>query len=158
MNKRKQHPPRLTGFMICSRCGILKHVSKYYPAKLNKTGLQYHCKVCENKNYKERATLRRYGLTYKAYQSMVELQENRCLICGKLGGSKNNFGKQLGVDHKHDNGEIRGLLCYNCNMGLGYFNDSPEYLSNAIKYINKSNYPELPDSSTISIMEKLDRF
>ena len=54
MNKRKQHPPRLTGFMICSRCGILKHVSKYYPAKLNKTGLQYHCKVCENKNYKER--------------------------------------------------------------------------------------------------------
>ena len=137
MKTRKQYSPKLTGFKICSRCGILKHVSKYYPTKMNKEGLQYHCKVCENKNYKERATLRRYGLSYKKYEEMVKSQNNKCLICGKEGGSEENFGKQLGVDHDHQTDNIRGLLCYTCNMGLGYFKDNIEYLNIAIEYLKK---------------------
>jgi hypothetical protein len=40
------------------------------------------------------------------------------------------------VDHGHETGEVRGLLCSNCNLGLGYFKDNPKYLEGAIKYLS----------------------
>ena len=60
---------------------------------------------------------------------MFEKQEGKCAICG----SKDE--KHLCVDHSHENGKIRKLLCENCNKGLGYFRDNPLVLENAINYL-----------------------
>jgi len=56
-----------------------------------------------------------YNLTEAQYIEMYSRQDGRCAICGKK--------KKLVVDHNHANKEIRGLLCYRCNAGLGYIED-----------------------------------
>jgi len=68
---------------------------------------------------------------------MMELaQKGLCAICGKpaSGGARE---KRLFVDHRHSTGEIRELLCHNCNSGLGYFFENPEVLRAAIAYVEK---------------------
>lgn len=74
---------------------------------------------------------KQYGITETDFQNMLSKQNNRCLICD------NNFEKTANIDHCHDTGEVRGLLCWNCNIGLGYFKDSIENLSSAIEYLKK---------------------
>lgn len=70
----------------------------------------------------------KYGLTEKDYEAIKELQGGKCLICGR--------GGRLVVDHDHESGEVRGLLCSNCNTGLGMFKDSVQSLQNAILYLS----------------------
>jgi hypothetical protein len=70
---------------------------------------------------------RRYGLTVAQFQNMVAAQSGKCAIC--------NLSARLYVDHDHDRGHIRGLLCHQCNAGLGYFKDDCSLLSSAAVYI-----------------------
>lgn len=103
-----------------------------------------YCKKCHNKRrqsrrttefYKKRLLKREYGLTEEMFNNMLEKQEGKCLICGKV---FNLSGKREAcVDHSHTTGEIRGLLCNNCNSGLGFFKDNTEFLNRAIQYLNK---------------------
>lgn len=72
-----------------------------------------------------------YGLSEQEYMALIEKQANRCAICG----SKDE-GKVLCVDHDHNTGKVRGLLCHNCNVGLGNFKDNSEVLASAIGYLN----------------------
>lgn len=65
---------------------------------------------------------------------MLKNQNYRCSICNK---HEEKFKYKLAVDHCHLTGEIRGLLCNNCNAGLGLFNDSEFSLKAAIKYLNR---------------------
>jgi hypothetical protein len=75
-----------------------------------------------NKRYKER-----YGITFVEYQAMSEKQKNKCLIC--------NVEEKLVVDHNHETGKIRGLLCNNCNCAIGLLKDDPIILQSAISYL-----------------------
>ena len=70
-------------------------------------------------------------LTPEHYSAMNMAQDFCCAICK----NPNIANRRLGVDHDHKTNEIRGLLCHNCNLGLGYFKDSTELLSRAIKYL-----------------------
>lgn len=78
---------------------------------------------------------RKYGITLEEYNEMSEKQNHVCDICGTE--EMNNKNKVLCVDHNHISGEIRGLLCGNCNLGLGNLQDSKELLIKAIKYLKK---------------------
>lgn len=60
---------------------------------------------------------------------MLDAQNGKCAICD----AEQSF--QLAVDHDHQTGLTRGLLCRNCNQGLGYFGDDPERLLRAINYL-----------------------
>lgn len=71
-----------------------------------------------------------YGITSERYDAMLHDQHGVCAICGKAERSK-----PLSVDHDHETGFIRGLLCQNCNTGLGMFNDSIRLLAGAIVYL-----------------------
>lgn len=77
--------------------------------------------------------LSRYGITIKQYEEMLGRQNGVCAIC--LNGP---VGKKtrLCVDHCHQTGNVRGLLCNSCNVGLGKFKDNPEMLVSAIIYLD----------------------
>ena len=86
------------------------------------------------KKLKSKELLRKYGIDVDDYDRMVESQNNKCKICGTdeprgVGGWK--------VDHCHMTGKVRGLLCNNCNLGLGYFKDNTKSLQAAIEYLNE---------------------
>lgn len=76
---------------------------------------------------------RSYGITPEFYNVLSKDQGGVCLICG--GTNKN--GKRLSVDHDHVDNSVRGLLCNNCNTGLGYFKDSSVILRGAFAYLEK---------------------
>ena len=76
---------------------------------------------------------RRLGLSLDGYNALVQNQNNLCAICH----GPETFNGSLSVDHSHDTGKVRGLLCTNCNRGLGHFKDSLLYLKSAIEYLMK---------------------
>lgn len=86
---------------------------------------------------RRRALKGRFGLEYKDYSSMYAHQDGKCMICCKpLAKYKNKDGVETAcVDHNHETGQIRGLLCRACNMGLGQFKDDPLLLDAAIEYL-----------------------
>lgn len=77
-----------------------------------------------------------YGISYKAYENMSAATGGKCYICGKAETTAIR-GKMIGlsVDHCHDTGEIRGLLCRKCNQGIGHFNHDPHLLRAAALYL-----------------------
>lgn len=81
--------------------------------------------------------LRKYGLTIKQYERMLKKQKGRCAVC-KRKDSGDRRGHRMHVDHCHDTGVVRGLLCSNCNMGIGKFGDDPERLEIAAAYLRKT--------------------
>lgn len=81
---------------------------------------------------KHRSNMRSYGITPERYDEMMAMQGHSCGICGK---HQDNEVKRLAVDHCHATGEVRALLCHNCNKALGLFRDSPDLLSMAAKYL-----------------------
>lgn len=81
--------------------------------------------------------LRRLGLTLQQYESMLEAQGGFCAICGQVESDETGSGrsKRLAIDHDHTTGEVRGLLCSNCNKGLGNFQDDLGILESAYVYL-----------------------
>lgn len=79
--------------------------------------------------------LKKYGITLEQYQQMLEAQGGGCAICG---AETNKNGKSLFVDHCHDTGAVRGILCYKCNTGLGSFKDNATLLARAVSYLTRS--------------------
>lgn len=71
-----------------------------------------------------------YGITTQTYLALVEQQKGRCKICGKV-------PLKLVVDHDHITGKVRSLLCYNCNTGLGQFEDNLDMLLKAVEYLKQ---------------------
>lgn len=72
----------------------------------------------------------RYGITRLEYEAMLRHQGGVCAICGEAPGTRS-----LHTDHDHATGEVRGLLCGGCNVGLGNFRDNPEFLFLASLYL-----------------------
>jgi hypothetical protein len=78
---------------------------------------------------------RKYSLTLSAFSALVDSQNGRCAICRSLFVP----GKTPHVDHDHATGRVRGLLCVDCNRGLGSFRDSPNSLLAAIAYLKRGD-------------------
>lgn len=76
-------------------------------------------------------TVARYGLSVEQYDAMLAAQSGACAICLR----PERGGKALATDHCHETGAVRGLLCQNCNNGLGRFRDDAELLRRAIAYV-----------------------
>ncbi len=77
---------------------------------------------------------KRYGIGIEEKNVMVRCQNNRCLICDKEFDSI----ATAKVDHNHTTKKIRGLLCTNCNCGIGQFKDNPYILMKAVLYLQKN--------------------
>lgn len=116
----------------CKSCGESKPFSEYHKSPTEKYGLRSKCKLCRSKAAdKEKVrnyNMRKYGITLAHYSQMLKTQNGCCLIC-------KDGDKKLFVDHSHVTKEVRGLLCHQCNAGIGMFRENPIILQNAIKYI-----------------------
>ena len=77
-----------------------------------------------------------WGISLDQFNELKNNQGGKCAICMEIPKSDKHFH----VDHNHITGEIRGLLCSNCNVGFGNFKENEQILRNAINYIN--NYPQ----------------
>jgi len=77
---------------------------------------------------------RNYGFTIDEYDKMLESQGNGCAICGT---APEENGRRLAVDHDHETGRVRGLLCRNCNLALGHLKDNPALCWWAMLYLEK---------------------
>lgn len=85
---------------------------------------------------------RKYGLSLDQIQEMISQQNKRCLICDNQFDLENIVHKgprkmRPCVDHNHETGKIRGIICNNCNLVIGYANDNPAVLTNAIRYLQE---------------------
>lgn len=74
-----------------------------------------------------------YGITLEQYEEMLEAQGGGCAVCGKQCSVKN----YLSVDHNHETGEIRGLLCQMCNLALGYIEEDPARVDDLLAYLRR---------------------
>jgi hypothetical protein len=91
-------------------------------------------------SYRKHHLKRNYGLTEDDYTGLLLKQDGACAICRtKKPGNKRC--KYFFVDHCHDSGKVRGLLCYECNSALGFAQDSTVRLGAMIEYLHKAQDP-----------------
>jgi hypothetical protein len=121
----------------CADCKQYKSYEEFPRNKNTKDGYHCYCKACNNaRNYESRERLhggsrhyhlkRRYGIG--ADDEFVRQQGGVCAICGRADPEH--------VDHDHETGDVRGILCFNCNGGLGQFRDSIDALVAAAAYLD----------------------
>jgi hypothetical protein len=100
--------------------------------KSTKHAVEYRRKHKEEK--RNRDYIRNYGITTEVYNQMFVNQNGKCAICGRSPVGAERFH----VDHDHNTGKIRGLLCLQCNHGIGRFKDNVSLLLKAIEYLSKN--------------------
>jgi len=83
-----------------------------------------------------KSTMSRFGKTIDDYFLMFENQQGKCGCCGK---HQDQEPQRLQIDHCHKTNQIRGLLCWDCNAGIGKLGDDLEGVKNAIRYLENTN-------------------
>ena len=133
---------------VCRVCKKQKNLlDEYYLSRRDptkKSSYSYECKECTVKRTveynREHSTSvrsqylkRNYGLTFEEFEAMLSNQDNCCAICK----STKPLGrhKRFNVDHHNKTGNVRGLLCSNCNTALGLVNDNIHTLKSMIQYL-----------------------
>jgi hypothetical protein len=87
---------------------------------------------------KARALRESFGISMEEFRAMSEAQDGKCAICGSNhAGTRHGKKKTLAVDHDHETGKVRGLLCEACNQGIGKLKDDPEILMAAAEYLKR---------------------
>lgn len=121
----------------CPECRDAIKLRAFDDFRRNNPG--YWRKWQKNNGHRVRASrlLSEYGITQSDWDVLHAAQNGSCAICGATGGWRANAGR-LVVDHCHNTNQVRGLLCPSCNRGLGQFEDDPERLRQAARYIEES--------------------
>ena len=114
----------------CTKCSLFKCKSLFHKNYKNLDGLHYHCKACRKEE-----SLKLYGLTLGDYAVLLEEQNYSCKICETKEPKGQSKDGRFYVDHNHNTGEVRGLLCNDCNTALGLLKDSPELVKKAGLYL-----------------------
>ncbi len=94
---------------------------------------------CKQEGWWHNYFLRTYGITLAKYRELWEQQGGVCAICGGEGFimNPNKHKLKLVVDHCHDEGHVRGLLCHNCNRALGLLQDNTTNMQRAVEYLKE---------------------
>lgn len=144
----------------CKDCGKTKPATEFSPGGKRADGTRYlhiYCKPCfseRSMQYRDKnpdtilnAHLKRnFGITLDEFNAIAEEQGGVCAICGEpprivMGVRSRRQGRavrpRLVVDHCHETGRVRGLLCTPCNRAIGYLRDNPDYARFAAEYLEE---------------------
>jgi hypothetical protein len=129
----------VTSSKLCSRCRKNLDLNQFAKNKAEKDGLQRWCRKCRSlhalttkKHRRNHRLNRTYGLSLDAYREMLCEQGGKCACCHSADpGGHGEFH----VDHCHETGKIRGLLCSKCNTGIGLLGDNLNSLLKAVHYL-----------------------
>ena len=132
----------------CSTCKADRPASEYHRSASTTDGLDPRCKPCRktatqrhaiDPQRKRDASMRRlYGIGVAEYDAMFEDQGGLCAICGMTEQmTRLGVTRGLCVDHDHETGRVRGLLCAACNFAIGKFQDDPARLRAAAEYLER---------------------
>lgn len=122
----------------CTKCKLVKSSDSFF-----KNNKHYHtswCKDCYKATSHSINMKRYYGINQDVYDDLLNKQDGKCAICEKEETAiykKTGKVKLLSVDHCHQSKAVRGLLCSNCNHGLGKFKDDIELLKKAAEYLSE---------------------
>lgn len=146
-----------TSSRTCRICKEQKPLARFSLRHKDRNIYRHECKECANKARKTQPShgvwhkvnknrvkeymrvfdlKRHYGITLDEFNTLLNSQDGACAIC-----KTSNWpgkGKKPHVDHCHNTGKIRGLLCNLCNVGLGAFKDNEGFLANAVNYLKKA--------------------
>lgn len=112
---------------FCNKCKKEKNLSEFHKnGGSSKTEYRAVCKECKRGEHYQRT----YGIGIEEYNIILVKQGGTCKICDGEPGARS-----LHIDHCHDTGKIRGLLCANCNTGIGNLKDDINLLEKAINYL-----------------------
>ncbi len=117
-----------------------KRYAKMYRERTKESQKEYQARYRKEHDFREykkeyHANKRfdKYGITRSDFEAMLENQNDSCAICQiKFDDKARPY-----IDHCHDSGKVRGLLCLHCNTGLGHFEDKIELLEKAKEYLQK---------------------
>lgn len=133
----------------CYRCKEKKDIILFSRNRCRKDGFADQCKACQREyiltyartpiDKKNKLLGNYYGVSSQFYTTLYKQQCGVCSICGKPESATSSKGNAiaLSVDHDHETGKTRGLLCHKCNRGLGLFRDNIDVLASAISYLQQ---------------------
>jgi recombination endonuclease VII len=127
----------------CPGCGKEKPWSAFPRNKNTRDGLAFYCEECHNQKVRESKERNnagysayhrkhRYGVTKEDIEALLARQDGKCPIC--------RTRPPTHLDHDHQTGEVRDMLCFGCNGGLGQFQDNINWLIRAVIYLLGRDY------------------
>lgn len=142
---------------VCTRCNEFKSWDRFSSknSKRNKDSDKLHqikqpcCKDCaveDTRKWRESQSVERlkdlyyrrlYGMGLDEFNTRLAKQAGKCKICARELALEGLTGDRVVVDHCHTTGQVRGLLCNECNRGLGYFRDNTDALIQAARYLTE---------------------
>jgi len=138
----RELPPLSSGTRRCPDCVQVLPLEDFPRSKNQRSGRDGYCKPCHSARGKANIAARggsrqyhlvaRYGITAAEADAMVEEQGGLCAVCHERPAAH--------VDHDHTFGNVRGVLCFTCNGGLGQFQDRTDILRNAIDYLERTTW------------------
>ena len=120
------NPMEIPTERTCTRCKETKALHLFCKDRRRADGVRELCRHCRSN---DRRIIHKAN---KNRQAILEEQNHACAICGV---NVEESATKFVMDHNHETNQVRGILCSNCNVGLGYFKDQPGRLGQAIKYL-----------------------
>jgi hypothetical protein len=125
--------------VLCTRCREAKPVDAFARDSNRLSGRQGWCRACftqyrQANRGRRRGQQRvwqlekRFGITVEEFEAMLARQDGKCAICGR------DPGHTLRIDHCHETGRVRGLLCLTCNAALGKL-ENPAWMEAATAFL-----------------------
>lgn len=127
LGKRVRRADTPEGHKHCMGCDEVKPWSEWHRNATASDGLSTRCKACRAIEGRAGHLKRKYGMTEAERDAMVAEQFGICCIC--LAAPAEH------VDHDHETGRVRGVLCFSCNAALGQFKDQPDVIRRAAAYV-----------------------
>lgn len=140
----------------CSYCDLIKPAKEFYVDRGYGDGLSKRCRLCYRATIHLARRCRQFNISIDQYTEMTRAQNGVCAICKRVPLKVHPNG--FSIDHCHSTGVVRGLLCNHCNTGLGFFEDNPEALTQAVIYLSQhTNSSSGAGSVTTLSISRLNR-
>ncbi|MFI1202125.1 endonuclease VII domain-containing protein [Streptomyces sp. NPDC020883] len=128
----REKAPVPRGYKRCPQCREVKSHDQWERNKSSSDGWASYCRSCRAERNRESYFRRKYGLTPAELEALIAKQQGLCCIC--LAAPAEH------VDHCHQTGRVRGVLCFGCNAALGQFKDRPDVIRRAIAYLEGNSW------------------